>query len=155
MWKYVFCIILVLLYFQKYTYVDLSQYQSEEIKVEIKGAITSPDVYVLPYDSKVEDLIKAADGLCENGDDSSINLNQTLIEGDVIVIPEKQKENVKISLNSASLEELMSLPGIGETMAQRIIDYRKEQTFQRLEDIMNVKGIKEKLFAKIKDYICL
>ena len=71
-----------------------------------------------------------------------------------MVIPEKQEVNL-ISINSATLEELQTLPGIGPAIAQRIIEYRTNNTFQSLEQIQDVKGIGEAMFNKIKDKICL
>lgn len=156
MFKYVICIMFLLLYVQNFTYIDLSEYQSEEIQVEIKGEVNNPDSYVLPYESTIEDLIEIADGVTKSGDILGINLNQPLHDKDVIVIPEVKEETLSlVSLNSATLEELTTLEGIGPAMAQRIIDYRNSNTFQRIEDIMLVKGIKEKLFAKIKDRLTL
>ena len=69
--------------------------------------------------------------------------------------PPLQQEQKKISINSATEKELQTLTGIGPSMAQRIIAYRSQQPFQTIEDIMKVKGIKEKLFAKIKEQITL
>ena len=152
--KIIWILILAILYFQKFDYVDLSQYQSKTIQVEIKGEVNHPNVYTLPVRSNIKSLIKKAKGLKEGADISSLNLNEVLLNKDVIVI-EKQRKEVKISINSAPLEALMDLPGIGEAMANRIIVYRRERRFQSLEDIMQVKGIKAKLFAKIKDRICL
>ena len=151
--------VLLLLFcvYQKYDYVDLSVYESETITVEIKGEVENPNVYTLAYHSTVSDLIDAAGGLSQNGDTSTINLSQVLSNEDVVVIPAaNEEEETLVSINSADLEELMTLNGIGEATAQKIIDYREENgSFQTLEEIMNVSGIKEKLYAKIKDYICL
>ena len=62
--------------------------------------------------------------------------------------------NGKIDLNSATLEELQTLPGVGPSTAQAIIDHRTEHgKFLRIEDLMEVRGIREKRFAKLKDYI--
>ncbi|NBL00161.1 MAG: ComEA family DNA-binding protein, partial [Erysipelotrichia bacterium] len=84
------------------------------------------------------------------------NMNADLHDKDVIVIQTIETEKRKVSINSASLEELTTLNGIGSATAQKIIDYRTQvRSFQTLEDIMQVKGIKEGLFAKIKDQICL
>lgn len=138
---------------QKYNYVDLSKYKSEYIYVEVKGAVKYPNVYKLKYKSTIQDLLKKAK-VADNADLSAINLTKSVHNQDVIVIPEYKSK--KISLNSGTIEELCTLKGVGPSTAQKIIEYRKEYgSFRQIEDIMNVKGIKEKLFAKIKDQICL
>ena len=69
---------------------------------------------------------------------------------------ENNEENKIVSLNSATIEEIQSLPGIGESKAKAIIKYRDENgLFQNVEDIKNVSGIGDSLFEKIKDYISL
>ncbi len=68
---------------------------------------------------------------------------------------EPDKKSTKISINKASKEELMTLSGIGEAKAKDIISYRESQPFESIEDIMNVKGIGESVFAKIKDQIII
>ncbi|NCC54568.1 MAG: ComEA family DNA-binding protein [Erysipelotrichia bacterium] len=126
------------------------------MRVEIKGAIKNPASYELNYQSKIKDLIAKAGGVLENADLSALNMNADLHDKDVIVIQTIETEKRKVSINSASLEELTTLNGIGSATAQKIIDYRTQvRSFQTLEDIMQVKGIKEGLFAKIKDQICL
>ena len=100
------------------------------------------------------EILKKAGGLKKGADVSGINQTQDLSDHSVLVVG-KQQEQKKISINSATEKELQTLTGIGPSMAQRIIAYRSQQPFQTIEDIMKVKGIKEKLFAKIKEQITL
>lgn len=122
--------------------------------MEIKGAIQNPGVYTLKRNSSISSLIQMSGGLLENSDTSRISFNYILQDKDVVVIPEKQDVKL-ISINSATLEELQTLPGIGPAIAQRIVEFRKSNTFQSLEQIQNVKGIGPAMFNKIKDKICL
>lgn len=155
--KALIIIILAVCYFQRYDYIDLDRYKSELIHVEIKGEIKNPNTYELNYKSKLSDLIDKAGGVSQDADTTTLNLNMELHDQDVIVIQKiDTKSKEKISINSATLEELTTLNGVGPATAQKIIDYRNQVgSFQALEDIMNISGIKEKLFAKIKDSICL
>lgn len=79
--------------------------------------------------------------------------NDACIEEEKVEENNQNIENNKISINTASLEELMTLSGIGEKTAAKIIEYRKENLFEKLEDIKNVSGIGDSLYEKIKDYI--
>lgn len=79
--------------------------------------------------------------------------NDACIEEEKVEENNQNIENTKISINTASLEELMTLSGIGEKTATKIIEYRKENLFKKLEDIKNVSGIGDSLYEKIKDYI--
>lgn len=79
--------------------------------------------------------------------------NDACIEEEKVEENNQNIENTKISINTASLEELMTLSGIGEKTAAKIIEYRKENLFEKLEDIKNVSGIGDSLYEKIKDYI--
>ena len=150
------CLFLFFLYsfYGRSTPIDLSNSISSTIQVEIKGAIQQPGSYSLERNSTLTMLLELAGGPSETADLSSLSMNRTLANHDMIVIPEKSEEQ-KISINSASSEQLQSLPGIGPSISQRIIEYREQATFQNLEDIMNVKGIGEKMFEKIKERICL
>lgn len=88
-------------------------------------------------------------------DMEKLNLLSILSHGDVINIPIKT-ESTCISLNTASLEELGQLAGVGEKTAQLIINYRTENSlFKKIEDLMNIKGIGQKKFDKMKDQLCL
>lgn len=151
-----FCALIFFVFtcFNRYTPITLQEAKPTLMQVEIKGAVKNPGVYTLKFQDTISSLIKASGGLLENGDDSSLSYTQMLKDKDVIVIPEK-KEQPKISINSATQEELQTLSGIGPSIASRIIEYRKNNTFQTLEQIKEVKGIGDALFNKIKDAICL
>lgn len=87
---------------------------------------------------------------CQQKDDISLR-NDACIENNTT-----DSSNKLISINTATKEELMTLPGIGEAKAQEIIDYRtKNGNFNTIEDIKNISGIGESVFAKIKDYITI
>lgn len=151
-----FCALIFFVFtcFNRYTPITLQEAKPTLMQVEIKGAVKNPGVYTLKFQGTISSLINASGGLLENGDDSSLSYTQVLKDKDVIVIPEK-KEQPKISINSATQEELQTLSGIGPSIASRIIEYRKNNTFQTLEQIKEVKGIGDGLFNKIKDAICL
>lgn len=134
--------------------IDLSKYDKETKEVEVKGEVKNPGVYQAELHASVENIIALAGGITENADISTLNMAQDLPDQSVLVVS-KIQEDSKVSINTATLEDLITLPGIGPATAQRIIEYRTQQPFNQLEDIMKVKGIKEKLFSKMKDRICL
>lgn len=139
------------------------------ISVSISGCIKNPGVYELPVGSRVVDVVDLSGGLLPDADRDRINLAAKMKDEESIVIacyrPSSDnnqpsgnygQDQVKypININIASLEELMTLPGIGKTKAQEIIHYREENGyFETIEDILNVTGIGESIFAEIKDKI--
>ena len=132
--------------------VELSKKRS--IEVEIRGEVVKEGVYAMELGDRFEDIIDLA-GLKQDADISSFSLNKILSDSEVIVIPAKKEEKL-ISINSAGLEELCMLPGVGPAIAERIIAYRDENAgFKSLADIMNVKGIGKATYEKIKGYITL
>jgi competence protein ComEA len=127
-------------------------------------------VYELPEGSRVQDAVTAAGGLLAEADATGINLAARLEDGQQINIPggggvpappavfignaPTDGPVELININTAGLEELDALPGIGPTTAQKIIDYRTEHgDFQTIEDILNVSGIGPATFDNIKDLI--
>lgn len=131
---------------------SINSNESVEIEVSVLMLDQSIQYFNLPKGSTLGDLLKLFD--CSDCDLARFNSQQVLYPYDQIVLYPKGQSCV--SINASTIEELDQLSGIGPAIAQRIIDYRLEfGLFQRLEDLMNVKGIKEKLFEKVKDLICL
>ena len=145
---------LLLLFYGRYEPVNLTTTQRKTKQIEVKGEVEHPGVYTVDIHADTGEVLKKAGGLKKGADVSGINQTQDLSDHSVLVIG-KQQEQKKISINSATEKEMQTLTGIGPSMAQRIIAYRSQQPFQTIEDIMKVKGIKEKLFAKIKEQITL
>lgn len=145
---------LLLLFYGRYELVDLTSLERRTKQIEVKGEVEQPGVYTVDIHADTAEILKKAGGLKKGADISAINQSQDLSDHSVLVIG-KLSEQKKISINSATEKELQTLTGIGPAMAQRIVAYRTQQPFQALEDIMKVKGIKEKLFAKIKGQITL
>lgn len=124
----------------------------EFISVSVRGNLTNPGIFELHPYSKISDLLKYLK-LSENADLSALNQNIVLKDGDILII-EGKESLAKVSINTSSMDMLATLPGIGPALAKRIVDYRNANgLFQKIEEIMKVKGIKTKLFDKLKDYI--
>ncbi len=134
--------------------IDFNSITDDEIIVEVKGHHEKSGLYTLNEYSTIEDLFTLIE-VEDIYDLSMYNLQSILEDKDVIILQE-EKETPLISINTATLQELDSLPGIGEKTAQKIIDYRTQNgLFKTLEDIMLVEGIKEAKFNQLKDYIRL
>lgn len=154
--RYVFLLLVSFVWYFSYRTkpVDLSQYQSAYKVIEVKGEVQYPGIYEVAYDASIEDVLQEAGGVLNSGDTSHLNLT-TNIENHGVIVVKKASEPKKISINTATAEELDQLSGIGPAIAKRIIEHRQSHPFSSLEELMEVKGIGEKLFAKIKDEICL
>lgn len=145
----------------------ISSKDSNDIAVYVIGCVKNPGVYYLDSGSRLYQLLDLCGGVTQDADVSSLNLSKKLSDSDMINILAKkdETENIeneennlekgKININTATLEELKTLDGIGEQTAQKIINYRKEQSFQSIEDIMNVPGIGESKFLNIENDICI
>jgi competence protein ComEA len=155
------------------------QEEPKKIMVYVTGAVKNPGVYTLEEGKRVKDAIEAAGGNLPEADLLRLNLAQKLRDEDKLYVPrvgefpEGQEEpgrgntgmagatvgissssDNKININTADLVELDTLPGIGPTTAQKIIDYRNQNgPFKSIEEIKNVSGIGDKKFEEIKDKI--
>jgi competence protein ComEA len=141
------------------------------ILVHVSGAITNPGVYKLHPNSHIQEAIEAAGGLLPEADTDTLNLASKLEDGEKILVPYKSQEGAvlpqetngntedsqiiyPININTATLDELILLPGIGEVKGQAIIDYREANgPFVVIEQIQNVSGIGPTTFENIKDLI--
>jgi len=133
--------------------IELSQGQ-KTITVEVKGELDNPGLFTLAAPATLNELMDKLQ-LNDKSYVDHLLLTQPLFDQQVIVIRKKQEKTL-ISINSATQDELMMLPGIGETLASRIIQYRNEfGGFYNIEDLMNIKGIKKSKFDKLKDLITL
>lgn len=146
--------------------------QAEEIYVDIGGAVANPGVYKASPTTRLYEIIEMAGGLRSDADTDSVNQAAYVQDGEKIMIPVHREvtdtyqedpmaedsthiENINglININTASKAELMTLTGIGEVMADRIIEYRSRSLFKSAEDIKSVKGIGDATYEKIKDSI--
>lgn len=145
----------------------LEETQENVLYVYVCGYVKNPGVYLLSEGSRRFQAIEAAGGMEDGGSVEHLELAGVLSDGERIYVPSaKEAEEMRIAdayaasglvnLNQASREQLMTLPGIGESRAEAIVQYREDNgAFNSIEDIMKVSGIKEAAFAKIKDYICV
>ncbi len=136
-----------------------------KLYVYVCGAVKEPGVVILDEGSRLEDALKAAGGFAENADRSYVNLAAPAVDGEKVYFPEegeslpldleaKQESESAgsglVNINTADAAALCTLPGIGETRAGDIIDYReKNGGFETKEDIMKVPVIKSGAYNKI------
>lgn len=152
--------------------------EEEEIyTVDVKGAVANPGVYRMKKGSIIQDVLTVSGGITKEADTSNLNLSKKVSNEMVITVftsdeikkmkLEKEpieenknetntegKETTLISLNTATEEELATLPGIGEAKAKIIIAYREKcGKFKKKEELKNIKGIGEKIYEKLESYI--
>lgn len=145
---------------------------STDIFVHVTGAVAKPGVYAAETGSRVFDIVAMAGGFTKKADQASVNLARLVSDGEQLLVFERTSatsvaaSNAKssvgsvtstlVSLNRATQAELEDLPGVGPTLAQRIIDWRSANGgFKSLEDLLEVGGIGDKLFAGIQGKVAL
>lgn len=136
---------------------------------DIKGAVVKPGVYEIGADDRVIDLIELAGGLTDDAEAASINFAMHVSDEMVIIVPRKgentegfiplqgghqTQDKQTVNLNTAAASELETLPGIGPSKAEAIIEYRETNgPYKSLEDLKSISGIGDKTFEKLKDLI--
>lgn len=165
----------------KYSSAKKSKQQGITLKIYVSGAVLQPGLYDVPQGARADDAVKAAGGMTEQADPQRVNLARRLKDGMQVNVPFAKRKsgyspksyvgsrNVQnydmqsfsnksdklININTASAEELESLPGIGASMAQRIIDYRQRNSFNRVEDLVKVPGIGKAKLKNLLGRICV
>lgn len=136
---------------------------TENIFVYVCGAVQKPGVYELLPGQRICDAIAAAGGLSEQAAGDSLNQAEVLSDGQMLRVlttvqpgqeTAESSRDGRVDINTADASALMSLPGIGQSKADAIIAYRNEHgAFKAPEELMNISGIKEGVYQKIKDSI--
>lgn len=162
---------------------EMDMTETEETKtifVYVCGAVVSPGVYPISEGSRICDLFQRAGGLTEDAAGDYWNQARVLTDGEMIYVPTEEEareyskeewdsaassgnakdtsgaDSKKININTASMEQLMTLPGIGESKARAILSYRQEKgKFTSIEELKDIPGIKDGVFSKIKDYLTI
>lgn len=160
--------------------VTTASVEHSAMLIDIKGAVRRPGVYRLEGDIRLYDVVEKAGGMTEDADEIKVPLAKKVTDQTTIYIPKKGEGNIKviqevggeitagnvqervgdtqekININTANTSQLQEIEGIGAKRAETIIKYREEHgPFQKLEDLMNISGIGEKTFARLKERITI
>ncbi len=144
------------------------------VVVDVRGAVAAPGVFELPPDARIQDAVTAAGGLSATADLSTVNLARRLRDGEVVVILEQPaigsspvspsfvdqdgdgaaNLSPRINLNTATLDELDVLPGVGEVLARRIVEFREQNgPFRSVDDLIHVEGISARTIEDFRDQV--
>jgi len=144
--------------------VEPKDIKTPKIYVHVAGSVKSPGIYQLDSGTRVYDAVLAAGGFTSKANQASVNMARALNDGEQLLISsgsgpqafDNSMTSSLISLNQASATQLEDLPGVGPALAGRMIDWRTANGgFKAKEDLLNVAGIGDKLFASVKDLVTL
>ena len=148
---------------------------SKNVTIYVSGEVNNPGIVTIESDKRLYDAVEKLGGVTQNADLNRINLAIKLNDEEHYIIPKIGEDNIisqdisvnnidtikneqtsKININTATIEELDNLPGVGESTANKILNYREENgMFKSIEEVKNVNGIGEKKYIDIKDKICI
>ena len=148
---------------------------SKNVTIYVSGEVNNPGIVTIESDKRLYDAVEKLGGVTQNADLNRINLAIKLNAAEHYIIPKIGEDNIisqdisvnnidtikneqtsKININTATIEELDNLPGVGEATANKILNYREENgIFKSIEEVKNVNGIGEKKYIDIKDKICI
>ncbi len=139
--------------------------QTFRVHVHVVGAVAKPGVYELETSARVIDAIEAAGGANDDADLQQVNMARLLSDGEQIRVLTAQEATLTsqsatgtslLNLNSATVDQLEELPGVGPALAARIVDWREANgSFKNVEDLLSVSGIGDKLLANVRELITL
>lgn len=149
---------------------DAGRQVAPTIAVHVSGAVAAPGVYELEEGARVADAVELAGGFLEGAAENALNLARVLNDGEQVVVPTVEEQAAqqtaaeasggaagvggKVNINTASAEQLDTLPGVGESTAQKIIaDREANGSFSSPEDLKRVSGIGDKKYAELADLI--
>lgn len=158
--------------------LETSEIEKEYIKIHITGQVKNSGIIELEKGERISDAIEKAGGTTELADLDNVNLAYVLEDGQKLYIPNKEEKNEQyiwtengeniieetkissvnsvININKADKQQLQNIPGVGPSMAERIVNYREENgKFKSVEELKNISGIGEKKFESMKEYICV
>jgi competence protein ComEA len=142
--------------------------QSDRLAVDVAGHVRRPGLVRLPAGSRVNDAIRAAGGVTSGADLDAVNLARKLTDGEQVLIPGPGDPPPPLppgagaapgapagplDLNSATVEQLDTLPGVGEVTAGRIVAYRSAHPFTTVDELLEVPGIGQRRFEQLKDLV--
>lgn len=131
-----------------------------EVIVYVSGEVADPGIVHLPEGSRVVDAVEKAGGMSGDADANALNLARLLVDGEHILVPRpgqpvqvEEAADTPVSLSTASAQELEELPGVGPSLAEKIIKHREDNgPFSSVEDLLDVKGIGEAKLAEIAEH---